>query len=69
MATKPITESPLSANDLRELNKAQFLVNAMVEKMDRAERAMTDVSHIREFRQSIADQIAAIKREYFTGQQ
>ncbi len=65
MATMPNVGTPLSKQDLTLLNQAEYLNNTAIAQIDAMERAGGDVSELRLSQQTVAQQIASIKAEYF----
>ena len=65
MAVMPNVGTPLSTQDLRLLNQAEYLNNDAISKIDAMERAGGDVSELRLAQQTVAQNIASIKAEYF----
>lgn len=65
MPALPQVGNPLTSADGRELNRAEYLLNQLIEKLDLATAAGRDVEALRMRRDDIARQVADLKRVYF----
>ena len=65
MATQPTIASPLTDADLRDLNRAQYVLNQLLPQLDKAQAAGRDVTDLRLRRDDLADQIVKLKAAYF----
>lgn len=65
MAKQPTIAEPLTDQDLRDLNRAQYILNQLLPQLDKAEAAGRDVTDLRLRRDDLASQIAQIKQAYF----
>jgi hypothetical protein len=65
MAKSPTIADPLTDQDLRDLNRAQYILNQLLAQLDKAEAAGRDVTDLRLRRDDLADQIAKLKVTYF----
>jgi len=66
-AAAPTLTEPLSAQDIRDLNTAQYKLNQLLQALDKAEAAGRDVTDYRLRRDDLADQVAKIKSVYAAG--
>lgn len=69
MAKAPTIAEPLTDQDLRDLNRAQYILNQLLPQLDRAEAAGRDVTDLRLRRDDLASQVAQIKQAYFPSAQ
>jgi hypothetical protein len=65
MAALPQIGSPLTAANGRELNTSEFLLNQLIDALDKAESAGRDMTALRLRRDDIARQVGDLKRVYF----
>ena len=69
MAKAPTIADPLTDQDLRDLNRAQYILNQLLAQLDKAEAAGRDVTDLRLRRDDLADQIVRLKAQYFPSAQ
>lgn len=60
-------ECPLKEADLKSLNKAIFMLNDMINELDKAKKAGIDVEEIEIRRIDLANKLSAMKEAYFPG--
>jgi hypothetical protein len=65
MPKAPTIAEPLTDQDLRDLNRAQYILNQLLPQLDKAEAAGRDVADLRLRRDDLASQVAQIKAAYF----
>jgi hypothetical protein len=65
VAATPTVASPLTDADLRDLNRAQYILNQLLPQLDKAQAAGRDVTDLRLRRDDLADQISKLKAAYF----
>jgi hypothetical protein len=65
----PTIAEPLTDQDLRDLNRAQYILNQLLPQLDKAEAAGRDVTDLRLRRDDLASQVAQIKAAYFPSAQ
>jgi hypothetical protein len=68
MARQPTIADPLTDTDLRDLNRAQYILNQLLPQLDKAQAAGRDVTDLRLRRDDLADQITKLKASYFPTQ-
>ena len=56
---------PLTDQDLRDLNRAAYILNQLLPQLDKAQAAGRDVTDLRLRRDDLADQVTKIKAAYF----
>lgn len=56
---------PLTAADLKQLNTSLYVLNQLVEAIEKAKRAGVDCSQVEQMRTDLYEQASRIKREYF----
>jgi hypothetical protein len=69
MAKPASIAEPLTDQDLRDLNRAQYLLNQLLPQLDKAESAGRDVTDLRLRRDDLADQVQKLKAAYFPSSQ
>lgn len=69
MAATPTVASPLTDTDLRDLNRAQYILNQLLPQFDKATAAGRDVTDLRLRRDDLADQVTKLKAAYFGASQ
>jgi hypothetical protein len=69
MAKQPTVADPLTDQDLRDLNRAQYILNQLLPQLDKAQSAGRDVTDLRLRRDDLADQITKLKAAYFPSSQ
>lgn len=65
MAKAPTIPDPVSEQDLRDLNRAQYILNQLLPQLDKARAAGRDVTELELRRDDLADQVAKLKASYF----
>jgi hypothetical protein len=65
VAKQPTLAEPLSDQDLRDLNRAGYILNQLLPQLDKAQAAGRDVTDLRLRRDDLADQVGKIKAAYF----
>jgi hypothetical protein len=65
MPKAPTISEPLTDQDLRDLNRAQYILNQLLPQLDKAQTAGRDVTDLRLRRDDLADQITKLKQVYF----
>ncbi len=69
MAKSPTIAEPLTDQDLRDLNRAQYVLNQLLPQLDKAAAAGRDVTDLQLRRDDLADQVAKLKAAYFPASQ
>ncbi len=69
MAKSPTIAEPLTDQDLRDLNRAQYVLNQLLPQLDKAKAAGRDVTDLQLRRDDLADQVAKLKAAYFPASQ
>jgi hypothetical protein len=64
-AKLPTLADPLSEIDLRDLNRAQYILAQLIQKLERAKEAGRDVTDIEIRRDQLAAEVEKLKRVYF----
>jgi len=65
MPKAPSIAEPLTDQDLRDLNRASYVLGQLLPQLDKAQAAGRDVTDLRLRRDDLADQVAKIKATYF----
>lgn len=60
-------DSPLKDADLRNINRALYELNELIDQLDKAERAGIDCTECRLRRDDLVAKLSAVKNEYFPG--
>jgi hypothetical protein len=68
-AATPTVASPLTDQDLRDLNRAQYIVNVALPFLDKMEAAGRDVTDLRLRRDDIANLIGKLKAAFYPSSQ
>ncbi|NBS69655.1 hypothetical protein EBT31_12185 [bacterium] len=62
-----IMESPLKESDLKTINKSLYLLNELIEAIEKAECAGIDCTEQKLRRDDLTQKLLAIKNAYFPG--
>ncbi len=65
MAATPTIAEPLTQQDLKDLNKAQYLLNQLIPQLEKAAAAGRDVTDLQLRRDDLAAQVQQLKAAYF----
>jgi hypothetical protein len=60
---------PLTDQDYRDLNRAEYIVNQLLPQLDKARLAGRPVSDLQLRRDDLASQVTQIKGQYYPGRQ
>jgi len=69
LAKTPTIAEPLTDQDLRDLNRASYMLGQLLFQLDKAQAAGRDVTDLRLRRDDLADQVTKIKQVYFPSAQ
>jgi hypothetical protein len=69
MVKSPTVAEPLTDQDLKDLNRAQYILNMMLPQLDKARAAGRDVTDLQLRRDDLADQVLKLKATYYPGSQ
>jgi hypothetical protein len=69
MPKQPAIAEEMTDQDYRDLTRAQYILNNMLPKLDRAREAGRDVTDVQLARDDLAAQVEALKKAYFPNRQ